>query len=101
MNKMEETKPISPKDEAIIDKDYELNVAIDYINTKIKNKEWHDQIFPVEGYEAIILSPYGKYINVMDRVVEKFKAEGWDCKWSSAYDARGPHYCFYVSAGHF
>lgn len=92
-------KPISPKHDAIIDKDYELNLAIDYINTKIINREWHLQFFPVEGYEAIVLSPYGKYINVIDRVVEKFKAEGWDCKWASAYDARGPHYCFYLSKG--
>jgi len=37
---MKKTKPISPKHESITDKDYELNVAIDYINTKIKNRDW-------------------------------------------------------------
>jgi hypothetical protein len=95
------SKPISLNNEAITNKDYDLNLAIDYINNKIKNKEWHNQIVPVKNYIAIILSPFGKYINVMDRVVEKFKSEGWDCKWGSAYDARGPHYCFYINACHF
>src|SRR3990167_9084699 len=90
---------ISPNHEPMIDDDYELNAAIDYVKRKIKDREWHDQIFPVEGYNAIILSPYGDYIKVMDKVVDKFKEEeGWDCKWSSAYDSRGPHYCFYLSS---
>ncbi len=100
MIEMEISKPISLKDTER-EPEYDLNKAIEYINSKLILRDWHYQIIKVKGYNAIILSPYGEYIKVMDRVVEKFKSEGWDCKWSSAYDARGPHYCFYVSESHF
>lgn len=94
-------EPIKPDSEAIANSDNELNLAIDYINNNLINRNWHKQYFPVEGYKAIILSPYGEYIDVMDRVVDKFKEAGWDCLWGMATDVRGPHYCFYVNELHF
>lgn len=94
------SKPISPTDTER-EPEYDLNKAIEYINSKLILRDWHDQIIKVKGYNAIILSPCGEYIKVMDRVMEKFKSEGWDCKWGSAYDGRGPHRCFYVSERHF
>ena len=97
---MNEVKPITPN--AIkSDSDLDLNSSIDYLNTKLLTKDFHDQINKIENYHAIILSPYGEYIDKMDRVVEKFKANGWDCYWKSAYDVRGPHYCFYVHEKHY
>lgn len=93
--------PITPNHESIKNKDWDLSLAIDYINTKIINKDWHCQAIPIHGYNAIILAPVGKYLNVMDAVVEKFKEAGWDCKWGRAYDPKGLHYCFYVSKSHF
>jgi hypothetical protein len=81
--------------------DLDLNKAIEYINKKLLTRDFHNQIHPIENYHAIILSPYGEYINVMNRVVEKFVEAGWDAYWNRAYDARGPHYCFYVNEKHF
>ena len=93
-------KPISIAEAYAIQLD-DLSVAIKYINENIRKRNWHDQINKVPDYHAIILTPYGQYINLMDNVVEKFKAEGWNCYWGPAKDARGPHYCFYVSIHHF
>lgn len=97
---MERTKPISPQDMEQ-EPEFELNQAIGYLNSKIILRDWHEQSPVVEGYHAIIFAPYGAYSNVRDMLVEKFRAEGWDCKWGHAGDARGPHDCFYVSKRHF
>lgn len=75
--------------------------AVLYINEAISTKRWHHQIIEVKDYNAIILSPYEYYNSVMDMVVEDFKKAGWDCYWKNAYDARGPHHCFYVHKKHF
>ena len=96
---MDKIIPISPKG-IERDSEYDLNRAIKFINSKLIIRDWHYQIHKVKGYNAIVL-PYGEWIKVMNTVVERFKAEGWDCKWGDAHDARGPHYCFYVSEAHF
>lgn len=99
---MELTKPISPNNTKIIFSEYELDEAIQFINHRISQKKWHDEFFVKDkSYHAIILTPAGKFCDVMDKVVEIFKQDGWDCNWGQAYDARGPHHCFYVNKNHF
>lgn len=75
------------------------NEAVNLINECIQYNKWHLQYFPKEGYRAVLL--HLDMPEVMDIVVDDFREAGWDCKWSSAYDARGPHNCFYVSEKHF
>lgn len=76
--------------------------AVKYINDHIAARKWHHQICEVEGYHAIIISPYRAYTKeVIEKVVKRFRAAGWDCMWRGAYDARGPHECFYVNKKHF
>ena len=94
-------EPIKPNEPTLTIQEEEIEKAIKYINSMLSRKEFHNQHFPKENHRAIILSPFGAYINVMNEVVERFKSVGWDCFWGSAYDARGPHYCFYIHEKHF
>lgn len=79
--------------------------ALRFINEAISCKNWHKMYLQKQeiqdNYNAILQKPYGKYNSVMPLVVEDFKAAGWDCFFESAYDARGPHHCFYVHKKHF
>ena len=79
-----------------------LEEAIDYINQKLKEKKFHDRFTkPDDEWYAISLAPYGRFVSVMDDVVEVFKKEGWTCSWSNEYDARGPWHSFLVHKKHF
>lgn len=95
------TEPIKPTEPTLTIKEGEIEDAINYINYMLSSKQFHFQHFRRDNHRAIILSPYGAYVNVMDEVVERFKNVGWDCFWDLANDARGPHYCFYVHEKHF
>ena len=79
--------------------------AVRFVNEAIANRNFHRMITQKEeviaNYNAILQSPYEKYNSVMPLVVENFKVAGWDCFFDSAYDARGPHHCFYVNKKHF
>ena len=79
--------------------------AVSFINEAISTRNWHamwiDKENILNNYNAIIESPCGAYRSVMPMVVESFKEAGWDCMYQSAYDARGPHACFYVHKKHF
>jgi len=84
-----------------INKQEQINDALNFINEKINKSLWHQQILEVQNYHAILLTPYGAYLDVMNEVVEIYKSENYDCFFKSAYDARGPHYCFYINKKHF
>lgn len=94
-------KPISP--EEITKKPILplLDQAIVYINNAIKSENWHRQIVEVDGYHAIIMPIAENFRPIRGDVVKLFTDAGWDCKWQDAYDARGPHNCFYVHKKHF
>lgn len=95
---------IKPIDPSTIDKTLNLALtedAIEYFNKKISFRDWHKQHVK-SNYHAVIISPFGRWDkDVMDAVVEAFKKLGWNCRWSDAYDGRGPHQCFYVHKSHF
>lgn len=93
--------PIKPSDPLLSVEGFELNELIDFINRALLVRDWHRQISEVEGYHAILLSPYGRFESKAERVAELFREAGWDCKYSAAYDARGPHSCFYFNKKHF
>lgn len=93
--------PINPEDPRIKSKYTELELAIKYINSKIIEQEFHEQINPVPHFYAIILKPFDIYTPVLDEVVKEFKKIGWLCYWDRVYDIRGPHDCFYVHKNHF
>ena len=97
---MEITQPINPYSNDSPESDYILDEAIQFINHSISRRLWHDQIVKVKDYRAIHIKDFS-LLPVMDKVVKLFIKKGWDCKWSSAYDARGPHYCFYINKKHF
>jgi hypothetical protein len=96
-------RPITPSDIQSTGSLYEQ--AVKLINEALTNKRWHDMYTEHQrirdNYYAIILYPAGELNPVMDLVVEDYKDAGWDCFWQRAYDARGPHHCFYVSKKHF
>lgn len=101
-------KPISPK---YIKAQAEpipgplFDEAIRFVNEAVSGRRWSELWTESEeireNYYGILQTPYDKYTTVMPLVVEAFKAEGWDCFFSRAYDARGPHHCFYVHKKHF
>ena len=90
-------KPIAIGSTEIMISDYLIDEAVQFLNQQISTKNWHNTFKPESDYLAILLTPYNHFTIVMDKVVEMFKAEGWDCKWGNAYDGRGPHQCFYVA----
>lgn len=98
------TKPINPSEltnEVL--KERLIDEVTRQINYNILNSNWHNQFSgpKSENYTAVILAPFGRFTKVMDEVVVRFQKEGWNCCWSEAYDARGPHQCFYVNKTHF
>lgn len=99
------TKPITPQEINRKTKGVLYDEAVSFINEAITNGIWHTMLCESEeireNYFAILESPYLKYYKVMPLVVEAFKAEGWDCFFQGAYDARGPHNCFYINKKHF
>lgn len=105
---MKNTEPISPdqKDssDSIVDSPL-YDEAVRFINGNITLRNWHQMITQRDelrnNYHAILQSPVNYYNSVMPLVVDAFKAKGWDCLFESAYDARGPHHCFYVHKKHF
>ena len=102
---MKNTKQIAPSEIHAPIKGHLYDEAISFINEVITNRKWHEMISEKQeiqnNYNAIILSPAGKYTSVMNLVEENFKTNGWDCFHSYAYDGRGPHHCFYVNKKHF
>lgn len=101
-------KPITPDQKDIKDAIIESPIydeAVRFINGNIVLRNWHKMWTQREelreNYYAIIQTPVDKYTAVMPMVVDAFKQNGWDCLFESAYDARGPHHCFYVAKKHF
>jgi len=96
---MNQIHPIKPVE---INSNPRLNTPIEYFNEKLLKQDWHEEIFVKnENYHAIIITPAYAFEGIMDDVIKEFKQAGWDCFYGSAYDARGPHRCFYVNKNHF
>lgn len=102
---MKITEPISPNDIEKHISAYLIDEAVQYLNQKISCREWHNQFTGdkdlLDNYYAVILSPVNHFNAVMDEVVSLYTNKGWQCRWGGAYDARGPHHCFYISKKHF
>ena len=98
---MEITRPISPNEndkESI--SDYALDEAIQYFNQAISGRNWFNDD-PSSDYYPVLIKPYGKYNkHLMDKVVEVFTEEGWDCNWGDYYMG-GPTHCLFVHTKHF
>lgn len=98
-------KPITPQELTTTIRGPLYEEAVLWLNEAIIHKIWHEMITQTDdikqNYNAIIQIPINKYTNIMPLVVEDFKLAGWDCFFSSAYDARGLHHCFYVNKKHF
>lgn len=83
-------------------KDPMISECVSYITHAIISRSFHDQHFPVDGYEAIVVKPFEKFFKTqMDGAINEFKNLGWDCYHAEAYDARGPHHCFYFAKKEF
>lgn len=95
--------PITPSDcNDEVKLKYQTEEAVEYFNARLLRQEWHRQVNAIDGYHAIAIAPCWRWEKeILDNVVKVFNEAGWDCKWSNAYDARGPHQCFYVSEKHF
>lgn len=81
---------------------------VSLINESIVNKNWHNNFADsqelIDKYHAIILRPAHELLHddkFTSSISDLFKAKGWDCKIGYCRDARGPHYCFYLSKSHF
>lgn len=85
----------------------EIEKLVSLINEAISFKRWHNGYYPEKdirnNYNPILLSPYDLACNesIRKEIVRVFSEKGWDCMTQECYDARGPHYCFFVSKKHF
>lgn len=104
---MSSMEAITPEQKDLPCIGFQLDEQIKNINEAIFLRKWHNSFTDTEevrnNYYAILLYEYDDVTNeeLRKQLVEIYTKKGWDCMQKYCYDARGPHYCFYVNKKHF